>query len=141
MYDHITFHTDDNPDISDEAAIAHIVYYYTWAARQNLHSEAAARLPEFQAWQQGQISGSQLILQGFNGGMDETCFNDLGNRFTQFYYDDEDEGYGRFIEDYFVALDIADEDEFYQIVWQPENQARLNAVFQAAFELWHNGLK
>lgn len=141
MYDHITFHTDENPTINDEAAIAHMVYYYTWAVSQNLHSPAAAQLPEFQAWQQGNLSGSQLILQGFRGGIDETCFNDLGNLFTQFYYDDEDEGYGRFMEDYFVALDIRDENEFYQIGWLPENQVRLHQVFQAAFDVWRSSLK
>lgn len=140
-YDHIRFHTEEQPHLAAENAIAHMVYYYTWAVSQHLHSAAAAALPEFTLWQQGQYSGSQFILQALNGGIDETCFNDLGNRFTQFYYEDEDEGYGRFLEDYFDALGLNSETEFYQIHWQPERQTRLNQVFQAAFTQWRNSLK
>lgn len=141
MYDHITFHSDGTANLSNEQAIAHMVYYYTWAVEQNLHSSAAAALPEFAAWQQGSLSGSQFILQALNGGLDETCFNDWGNRFTRFYYDDEDEGYGRFMTDYFVALGLNDEMQFYQVGWLPENQQRLNVVFQATFEHWQASLK
>lgn len=141
IYDHISFHTDEQPEINPEQAVQHIAAYYTWAVSQQLHSHAAEQLPLFATWQAKQLSGSQFVLQQLNGGIDETCFNELGNRFTQFYYDDEEEGYGRFMEDYFATLGLQSETEFYQFSMQPEHQQQLNQTFQAAFEQWKNSLR
>ena len=68
-------------------------------------------------------------------------FNELGNWFSQFYYHDEEDGYGLFMEDYFVALEIDDAAHFYHVADHADNQAKLNPVFQAAFEKWLASLK
>ena len=128
MYDHISFHTEDQPSLSDVQAALHMGYYYAWAVSQNLHSAAAEALPLFGALRQGEISGAEFVVRQLNGGIDETCFNELGNRFTQYYYADDDEGYGHFM-------------EFYRQTWQPAHQEQLNAVFQAAFDKWKSSLK
>ena len=114
MYDHISFHTEDQPSLSDVQAALHMGYYYAWAVSQNLHSAAAEALP---------------------------LFNELGNHFTQYYYADDDEGYGHFMDDYFIALGLQTEAEFYRQTWQPAHQKQLNAVFQAAFDKWKSSLK
>lgn len=142
-YDHISFHlNEDYPaDLPQTNAAHHIGYYYAWAVSQNLHSQAASALPDFNKLKNGGISGAEFVLEQLGGGMDETCFNETGNRFTRFYYDDEDEGYGLFIEDYFQTLGIEDESGFYRTENTPANQAALNPVFQAAFEHWKASLK
>lgn len=140
-YDHIAFHLDEYPqELSPQQAAHHIGYYYAWAVSQNLHSEAAEQLPTFGLLKDGLISGTVFVLSQLGGGIDDTCFNELGNRFTQYYYEDEEDGYGHFIHDYFVALDLDSESGFYRTEDTPEHQAKLNVVFQAAFEKWFNSL-
>lgn len=142
-YDHISFHlNEDYPaDLPRSHAAHHIGYYYAWAVSQNLNSAAAAALPDFELLKSGNISGAQFILEQLGGGIDETCFNETGNRFTLFYYDDEEDGYGMFIEDYFLALNIEDENGFYRTENTQFNQNLLNRVFQTAFERWQASLK
>lgn len=141
-YDHISFHLEDYPqDLAPQQAAHHIGYYYAWAVSQNLHSEAAANLPTFHLLHDGYISGTTFVLSQLGGGIDHMCFNELGNRFTQYYYADDDEGYGHFINDYFQALDLDSESGFYSTPDSPEIQQKLNIVFQAAFEKWYNSLQ
>ncbi|WP_363093120.1 hypothetical protein [Neisseria dumasiana] len=116
-------------------------YYYKWAVSQNLHSPEAEALPRFTELQNGILSGAEFVLTQLGGGIDTTCFNDLGNRFTQYYYHDEEEGYGNFMIDYFLALGIETEEHFYHTQNTRENQQILNRVFQTAFEEWQDSLK
>lgn len=75
MYDHVSFHLDEDypADLPAHHAAHHIGYYYAWAVSQNLHSEAAASLPDFDKLQSGAISGAKFVLEQLNGGIDETC--------------------------------------------------------------------
>ena len=141
MYDHISFHTEDQPSLSDVQAALHMGYYYAWAVSQNLHSAAAAALPGFAQMQRGETPAAEFVEHRLAQGLDDTCFNDLGRRFTAFYYADEDEGYGRFIEDYFTALGLKSESDFYRTQGSPEEAAKLFPLFQAAFERWYGSLK
>lgn len=141
LYDHISFHTENPTEPANEYAARHIGYYYAWAASQNLHSKAAAALPHFTDLQQGRISGCRFVLEQLNGGIDEHCFNELGNLFTQYYYEDEDDGYGHFIRDYFAVLGLENEDDFYRVEYSPARQQLLNDAFQAAYNQWYNSLK
>lgn len=143
MYDHISFHTEENypANLPETNAAHHIGYYYAWAVSQDLHSPEAENLPQFEALQRGTISGAEFVLNQLKGGIDETCFNDLGNRFTQYYYNDDEEGYGNFLTDYFLALGIEDENGFYHTENTPSIQQRLNPVFQTAFEEWLDSMK
>ena len=59
MYDHISFHTEEQPSLSDVQAALHMGYYYAWAVSQNLHSAAAEALPLFGALRHGEISGAE----------------------------------------------------------------------------------
>ena len=142
-YDHTTFHTgrDYPQDLPEENAANHMGFYYQWAVSQNLHSPEAEALPGFAGLQNGSVSGRDFILGQLNGGLDTTCFNDLGNRFTQYYYHDEDEGYGNFMRDYFLALNIETEQDFYRTEYTRSNGQILNRVFQTAFEQWQQSLK
>lgn len=141
-YDHITFHLDANypSDLPAQNAVHHIGFYFAWAVTQNLHSADVATLPEFDLLQQGLISGSVFVLNQLAGGIDETCFNELGNRFTRFYYHDDEEGYGNFLMDYFHALNLNDEADFYRTQDTRDNQYLVNRIFQAAFKHWQDSL-
>lgn len=136
MYDHISFHTETQADLPPHQAVCHMAAYYTWAVANDLHSTAAAALPEFAQWQQGQIDAAQFILTAFGGGLDATCFNDTGRLFSEYYYVDEDEGYGHFMNDYFQALELTSEADFYRQNHHLALQQRLNPVLQVAFERW-----
>lgn len=137
-YDHISFHLDENypPGLPESHAAHHMGYYYAWAVSQNLHSPAAAALPGFSQLQNGTLSGTDFVLQQLGGGLDETCFNDLGKCFTLYYYYDEEEGYGKFIEDYFQALGILKQENFYLTFDSHQEAEKLFPVFQTAFDKW-----
>lgn len=140
-YDHISFHLDNFPkNLPPQHAVHHIGYYFSWAVSQNLHSDAVAALPNFLLLKNNNISGTTFILSELGGGIDETCFNDLGNQFTQFYYDDDEDGYGHFLNDYFLTLDIRTQEEFYNINDNLEIQNKLNITFQNAFDRWKQSL-
>lgn len=141
-YDHISFHHDEHypQDLPPQNAAHHMGFFFAWAVSQNLHSPAAAQLPDFEHLSHHRISGADFILSRLNGGLDETCFNELGNRFAQYYYHDEEEGYGHFLNDYFLALHLQSEADFYRTENTIENQNKLNPVFQAAFERWKQSL-
>lgn len=142
-YDHITFHLDEHypTDLPALNAINHIGFFYAWATANHLVSEQALQFPEMMLLKRGLISGSVFVLNQLGGGIDETCFNDLGNRFVQYYYHDDEEGYGNFLADYFTALGLENDSDFYRVADTPENQKKLNAVFQAAFEHWYATLQ
>ncbi|MCP2040089.1 hypothetical protein L1281_000669 [Neisseria sp. HSC-16F19] len=142
-YDHISFHTDEDwpAGLPESHAAHHMGFYYSWAVGQGLYSEAAARLPDFERLAAGTLSGAQFVLTRLNGGLDETCFNDAGRRFTAFYYADEDEGYGRFMEDYVNTLNTPALGSFYHTEDSAANQALLNLVFDAAWAQWQASLR
>lgn len=143
LYDHISFHlSEDFPDdLPPIHAVHHIGFFLTWAITQKLHSHKLASLTDFHRLQSNEISGAQFILNCLNGGIDDMCFNELGNRFVQFYYADEEDGYGRFIDDYFITLNLSNNNDFYRVDNTPTNQAKLHAVFQTAFQQWYDSLK
>lgn len=140
-YDHISFHLDNFPkNLPPQHAAHHIGYYFSWAVSQNLHSYAVTTLSNFLLLKSNNISGTTFILSELGGGIDETCFNDLGNHFTQFYYDDDEDGYGHFLSDYFLTLNIHTQEEFYNINDNLEIQNKLNITFQNAFDRWKQSL-
>ena len=64
-YDHTSFHADEDDypaDIPERNAAHHMGFYFAWAVSQNLHSPAAAALPQFDALQRGTVSGAEFVL-------------------------------------------------------------------------------
>lgn len=142
-YDHIAFHYDDQfpTDLPQQHAIHHMGFYFAWAVSQKLHNPAWESHEDFAKLQQQQISGSEFMWANMGAELTDEDFNELGNWFSQFYYHDEEDGYGLFMEDYFVALEIDDAAHFYHVADHADTQAKLNPVFQAAFEKWLASLK
>ncbi|MFV2029951.1 cell surface protein [Neisseria sp. S1] len=147
MYDNIRFHTDENypANLPPEAAATHIGMYWAWAASQGLANPAWQNSPEsasdFKAMLAGEMSGADFVLTHMDGALIPEDFNELGQRFTAFYYDDEDEGYGKFMEDYVTTMNTPELDSFYHVNNSNENQRLLAAVFQTAFEQWQESLR
>ena len=145
MYDHIDFHTDEDfpTGLSQSHAAIHMGFYWAWAVSQNLHNPGCEEeTPEdVAALKTGHISGAEFVLKNMGGELEENDFSAQGQRFTAFYYDDEDEGYGAFMEDYVTALNTPALASFYHVENSPENQAKLNVIFQAAFTQWQASLQ
>ena len=147
MYDHIQFHPDENypADLPLENAATHIGMYWQWAAAQGLANPVWQTAPEteadFAAMLSGTLSGAQFLLRHMGGALTPDDFTELGQRFTSFYYDDEEDGYGAFMEDYVRTLDTPALGGFYCVADTPEHYAALAPVFQTAFEHWLGSLK
>ena len=75
-----------------------------------------------------------------DGALTPDDFNPFGQSFTSYYYDDEEEGYGAFMEDYVRTLDTPSLGGFYYVEDSPETYAKLAPVFQTAFEKWKSSL-
>lgn len=147
MYDNIRFHTDENypANLPPEAAATHIGMYWAWAASQGLANPVWQNSPEsaydFKAMLAGEMSGADFVLTHMDGALIPEDFTELGQRFTAFYYDDEEEGYGKFMEDYVTTMNTPELDSFYHVNDNNENRRLLAAVFQTAFEQWQESLR
>lgn len=140
MYDNIRFHLDeDYPDqLPPENAATHIGMYWQWAALAGLVNSVWQTTPEtaadFAAMTSGKISGRHFLLNHMDGAL-------TADDFTEFYYTDEEDGYGAFMEDYVLALDTPSLGGFYHVKNIPETFAKLTPVFQTAFKKWKSSLK
>ncbi|WP_373699061.1 cell surface protein, partial [Neisseria dentiae] len=118
MYDHVQFHTDENypAGLPPENAATHIGMYWAWAASQSLTNPVWQSAPEtaadFAAMLEGGISGAEFLRRHMDGALTRDDFNDFGQRFTDFYYDDEEDGYGAFMEDYVRTMNTPALDSF-----------------------------
>ena len=147
MYDHIRFHTDeDYPDrLPPENATTHMGMYWQWAAAAGLANPVWQTAPEtaadFKLMLEGRLSGAQFLLKHMGGALTADDFTPLGQRFTGYYYDDEQEGYGAFMEDYVRTLDTPSLGGLYFVADTAANYAALAPVFQTAFDKWARSLK
>lgn len=147
MYDHILFHTEEDypADLPREAAATHIGMYWQWAAMQGLTNPIWQTAPEtaadFAAMLNGSFSGAQFLLKHMDGALTPDDFSPQGQRFTAFYYDDEDEGYGAFMEDYVQTFDTPALGGLYRVADAPDNFAKILPVFQTAYTRWQNSLR
>ena len=146
MYDHIRFHTEEDypENLPPENAATHIGMYWQWAAQAGLANPVWQAAPEtaadFAAMLKGRFSGAQFLLKHMDGALTPDDFNPFGQSFTSYYYDDEEEGYGAFMEDYVRTLDTPSLGGFYYVEDSPETYAKLAPVFQTAFEKWKSSL-
>ncbi|ASK27626.1 DUF7832 domain-containing protein [Neisseria chenwenguii] len=147
MYDYIQFHTDENypENLPPENAATHMGMYWQWAALQGLANPVWQTAPEtaadFAAMQAGRMSGAQFLLKHMGGALTPEDFTEWGQRFTEFYYDDEEDGYGAFMEDYVKTLNTPALGGFYCAADTPETYAALAPVFQTAYLNWKRTLK
>lgn len=142
-YDHIAFHFDQHypDDLPQQNAVHHIGFYFAWAVSQNLHHPDWEAADGFAALREGKTSGTRFVLDHMAGELRDDDFNELGRRFTTYYYHDEEDGYGLFLEDYFRTLGLESEQDFYRTDDNADNQQALNRTFQTAFERWRDSLK
>ncbi|WP_416191363.1 cell surface protein [Neisseria sp. CCUG12390] len=147
MYDHIQFHTEEDypADLPPDNAATHMGMYFQWAAAQGLVNPVWQTAPEtaddFAAMLEGRFSGAQFVLKHLGGALTPDDFTQEGQHFAEFYYDDEEDGYGAFMEDYVTALNTPQLASFYHVADTPENYALLAPVFQTAFVRWQHSLK
>lgn len=146
MYDNIRFHLDEEyPEgLPSENAATHIGMYWIWAAQAGLANPVWQTAPEsaedFANMLKGRTSGRRFLLKHMDGALTPDDFNPFGQSFTSYYYDDEEEGYGAFMEDYVRTLDTPSLGGFYYVEDSPETYAKLAPVFQTAFEKWKSSL-
>ena len=147
MYDHIRFHTDEDypARLSEANAATHMGMFWLWASRAGLANPVWQTAPEtaadFAAMVSGRISGARFVLEHMGGALTPDDFTDTGRQFADYYYDDEEDGYGAFMEDYVRTLDTPALGGLYYVEDSPENYARLAPVFQTAFARWQQSLK
>ncbi|MCT6881941.1 MAG: cell surface protein [Snodgrassella alvi] len=104
ILDNVVFHTEEDypPALALANAATHMGYYWSWIVRRGLYNpewdEAAEE--DMGALKAQAISGAEFVLNNMAGCLEDSDFNEEGCRFSLYYYDDEEEGYGRFIEDY-----------------------------------------
>jgi len=146
MYDNIRFHLDEEyPEgLPSENAATHIGMYWIWAAQAGAGESPCATGPphaaRYRDMLKGRTSGRRFLLKHMDGALTPDDFTEQGQKFTSYYYDNEEDGYGAFLEDYVRTLDTPSLGGFYHVPNTPEIYKRLKPVFQAAFEQWKNHL-
>lgn len=145
IIDHHEWHTEEDfpTDLSSVHALTHMGMYFAWAAeRQLLHPAVVEQLGvHLSQLQNGQTTGRDLIEQYMGKQLLLSFFNELGQRFTAFYYADEDEGYGQFLADYVQTLRTDLLPSFYHVSNTPEAYAAIASQFDVAYARWSDSLQ
>ncbi len=143
--DHITWHLDEDypADLPRDQAATHIGLYWAWAVSRDLIAADIAEqcAADIAAVRERRISGRDFVLEWLGGELTSEDLNPLGQRFSAYYYEDEDEGYGAFMLDYVTALNTADLPSFYHVADNWANFDKLAPVFDAALARWQASLK
>ena len=104
IIDHEEWHTEEDfpADLSPVHALTHMGMYFEWAAhKQLLHPDVAAQLaPALEKLATRELTGRDIVEQALGKQLLLSFFNELGQRFSAYYYADDDEGYGQFLSDY-----------------------------------------
>ena len=146
MYDNIRFHLDEEyPEgLPSENAATHIGMYWIWVAQTGLANPVWQTAPEsaedFANMLKGRTSGRRFLLKHMDGALTPDDFTEQGQKFTSYYNDNEEDGYGAVLEDYVRPLDTPSLGGFYHVPNPPEIYHRLKPVFQSAFDQWKNNL-
>lgn len=143
LLDHVSFHTEEDypVNLSSDAAATHMGYYWSWAVRQQFNHPRWDDFKDLDLVKNMTMSGAEFVLRYMNGGIEDTDFNEEGRQFSLFYYDDEEEGYGRFMEDYVITLNTPSFESFYHIPITMEHQLRLDHIFDQRLNEWRQSLR
>ncbi len=145
MIDHIEWHTDEEypSDVPTENALNHMGFYWAWAVNKDLvHPQLAQEMTKhLDAIKNREMTGKKCVSEYLGKHLQLSFFNEIGERFTAFYYEDEEEGYGNFIHDYVDTLDIESLPSMYHAEDGWENYDKLAPVFDRAYDEWFKSLK
>ena len=145
IIDHEEWHTEEDfpADLTPVHALTHMGMYFEWAAhKQLLHPDLAAQLaPALEKLATRELTGRDIVEQALGKQLLLSFFNDLGQRFSAYYYADDEEGYGQFLSDYVTTLRTDLLPSFYHV---DNSQAAYNAIasqFDIAYARWSDSLR
>ena len=88
-----------------------------------------------------ELTGRDIVEQALGKQLLLSFFNELGQRFSAYYYADDDEGYGQFLSDYVNTLRTDLLPSFYHV---DNSQAAYDAIasqFDIAYARWSDSLR
>ena len=145
IIDHQDWHTEEDfpNDLQAVHALTHMGMYFQWMAQtQLLHPKVIEQLGnKLTQLQQGQLSGRDILEHSLGRQLLLSFFNDLGKRFSEYYYADEEEGYGQFMSDYYTALRVDLLPSLYHVPNTPESYDAVATQFDLAYIKWRESLK
>ena len=102
---------------------------------------AADLAPALKKLDNREVTGRDIVEQALGKQLLLSFFNDVGQRFTAYYYADDDEGYGQFLSDYVTTLRTDLLPSFYHV---DHSQAAYDAIasqFDIAYARWSDSLR
>lgn len=145
IIDHQDWHTEEDfpTDLEPTHALTHMGMYLEWASqRQLLHPDVAQQLSDAIAQLPARtITGRDIVEQALGKQLLLSFFNEHGQRFTAFYYADDDEGYGQFLSDYVNTLRTDLLPSFYHVDNSQEAYEAIASQFDVAYARWEDSLR
>ncbi|AUZ05697.1 MULTISPECIES: hypothetical protein [Vitreoscilla] len=145
LIDHQEWHTEEDfpQDLDAVCALTHMGMYFEWMAQtQLLHPAVIEQLGEkMTQLQQQQLNGRDILEHSLGRQLLLSFFNEFGRRFTEYYYTDDEEGYGQFMSDYYTTLRVDLLPSLYHV---DNSRAAYDAVasqFDLAYLKWQASLK
>ncbi|WP_407405058.1 hypothetical protein [Chryseobacterium sp.] len=148
-YDDASWHTggDYPEDLHEENAATHIGMYLMWCIENKLISEELIEhAPEqIQKVKNREITGAEFLIEYCDGQLDDDDLSDLGNLFSNDYYDEESlyaEKNNTYVDDYTQTFEKkAEEQDFayetvYHIEDDFENYDLVQPIISQRFEGW-----
>jgi len=150
-YDDASWHYDgDFPaDLPKENGATHIGMYLTWCIDNNLLAEELEDdcAEEIQQVKNRTLTGAAFLLHCCDGKFTTDDLNDIGNAFTQDYYND-DTAFAQEFNDYFydyaqlfdvaITADYLDQDSLYRVANTWSHYNRIQEVITQRFIAWQS---
>jgi hypothetical protein len=138
-YDDASWHYggDFPDDLPEEAGATHIGMFLAWVIINDLagdlHTENSQN--SIQKVKNRSMTGREFLLKECDEKFTDEDLNEEGNLFAQYYYEGEDDDYGKYLTDYEEAL-LSELPSMYHADDTWENFNKLEPLISKAYQEW-----
>jgi hypothetical protein len=138
-YDDASWHYggDFPDDLPEEAAATHIGMFLAWAITNDLAGELhlGDSQDSIQKVKNRSMTGREFLLKECDEKFTDEDLNEEGNLFAQYYYEGEDDHYGKYLADYEETL-LSGLPSMYHVDDTWENFDKIESPISKSYQEW-----
>ena len=138
-YDDASWHYggDFPDDLPDTAGATHIGMFLAWALINDMAGELHldGSQESIKKVKNRDMTGSEFLIRECDEKFTDEDLNNEGNSFAKYYFDDDEEGYGKYISGYEEALS-SELPSMYHVKDTWENFDKLKSLIDKAYQQW-----
>lgn len=142
-YDDYAWHYEgDFPvDLAHEQGATHIGFFFSWCLSKDFVDPSVINefAEDINAVKKKRYSGTEFLLDHYQGRLLSTQLTEEGNAFVKDYYDEDSrfsKDVANYFDDYIQAHHIAHPDQFYYVEDTWENYYEIKEIINHRYEQW-----